>query len=478
MATTYQYRYTTGFTFDDSGQTSGIQVIAELTPPTLNGEKAPFLIQEYSNITFNLKSAEEALKFQLDNFGEFKNNFSYPQTGTPVALEDDPNPPPATPPGINESNPTPPNLEEDIETDLTSPSIKNSTNDKGEFLIDNSALNDKPASPIPVPNPSVIKIKKEGYKAESISIQKGDGTYKEDLGIIKLTPTQQQLKLDKLKLSQLSIPEIEFMSLEKKDWKYFLQDQLNSQIINIKKTLIPIVISLIAEFGISKAQEMLGEKLSELKSCPNQNKLKEIVKRKNKLVKTLNDILKVIETSLVAAGITQGVIVALDVAVKLFKNTPIPPPIDFTGTISQQKDNNQPKIEKILELSKKINGSVLSILVVLRQNLVLVLDLLKMLDGLIQDCYPEAGQSDLRVELLELTKEQSNQQSPLVTNVNGFEMGVETEKTTSTLKRKRAIARNKQGIIMLKGEFSYSSIDQILIDELSFYIQTNNLKAD
>ena len=57
-------------------------------------------------------------------------------------------------------------------------------------------------------------------------------------------------------------------------------------------------------------------------------------------------------------------------------------------------------------------------------------------------------------------------------------MGVETEKTTSTLKRKRAIARNKQGIIMLKGEFSYSSIDQILIDELSFYIQTNNLKAD
>ena len=114
----------------------------------------------------------------------------------------------------------------------------------------------------------------------------------------------------------------------------------------------------------------------------------------------------------------------------------------------------------------------------LRQNLVLVLNLLKMLDGLIQDCYPEAGQSDLRAELLELTKEQSNQESPLVTNVNGFEMGVETEGTTSTLKRKRAIARNKQGIVMLKGEYSYSSIDQILIDELSFYIQTNNLKAD
>ena len=84
MATTYQYKYTTGFTFDDSGQASGIQVIAELSPPTFNVDKAPFVIQEYSNVTYNLKSAEEALKFKLDNFGEFKNNFSYPPTGTSI----------------------------------------------------------------------------------------------------------------------------------------------------------------------------------------------------------------------------------------------------------------------------------------------------------------------------------------------------------------------------------------------------------
>ena len=391
----------------------------------------------------------------------------------PVFLEKIEEPP--TPPSNDETNPTPP---PSLESPIPSPPTTVNTSNEGKFKLDNSSLNDDPTKISPTGNPSNIKIKKEGYKTEIVPIQKGDGTYKEDLGIIKLTPTQQQLKLDKLKLSQLSIPEIEFMSLEKKDWKYFLQDQLNSQIINIKKTLIPVVISLIAEFGISKAQEMLGEKLDELKSCPNQNKLKEIVKRKNKLVKTLNDILKIIETSLKVAGITQGVITVLDVAVKLLKNTPIPPPLDPSGVISQQKDVNTPKIEKILELSKKINGSVLSILVVLRQNLVLVLDLLKMLDGLVQDCYPEAEQSDLRAELLELTKEQSNQQSPLIIDVNGFEMGVETEKTTSTLKRKRAIARNKQGVVMLKGEYSYSSIDQILIDELSFYIQTNNLKAD
>ena len=46
------------------------------------------------------------------------------------------------------------------------------------------------------------------------------------------------------------------------------------------------------------------------------------------------------------------------------------------------------------------------------------------------------------------------------------------------LKRRRAVAKNKQGVIILQGEPSFSSIDQILIDELVFYIQQNNLKAE
>ena len=57
-------------------------------------------------------------------------------------------------------------------------------------------------------------------------------------------------------------------------------------------------------------------------------------------------------------------------------------------------------------------------------------------------------------------------------------MGVETEKTTNSLKRRRATATNAGGVVMLKGEWSFSSIDQILIDELVFYIQVNDLKAD
>ena len=72
----------------------------------------------------------------------------------------------------------------------------------------------------------------------------------------------------------------------------------------------------------------------------------------------------------------------------------------------------------------------------------------------------------------------SLQTSPSPTNeINGFILTTETESTTNSLKRTRAIAKNNQGIIILTGEYSLTSIKQILIDELVFYIKINDLKA-
>ena len=90
------------------------------------------------------------------------------------------------------------------------------------------------------------------------------------------------------------------------------------------------------------------------------------------------------------------------------------------------------------------------------------------------------AQEKITSDLLEATEEQALQGSPVVTNINGFEMGViPVEGTTNDqLLRRKAIARNKAGVIMLQGEPSFSSNDQILIDELIFYIKQNDLKAD
>ena len=189
---------------------------------------------------------------------------------TPVTLVGVDSPPEVTPP-LPPTSPLPLNPSLGEKEDPQVPII---SDNQGKFLVNSSSLSIEEMVKASTPSPllSKVQIKKEGYETINVPTQKGDGSYKEDLGIIKLTPIQQQLELDKLKLSQLSIPEIEFMSLDKKDWKYFLQDQLDTQIINIKKTLIPVVIGMIATFGIAKATEMIGEKLDDIKSCPNQDK--------------------------------------------------------------------------------------------------------------------------------------------------------------------------------------------------------------
>ena len=86
----------------------------------------------------------------------------------------------------------------------------------------------------------------------------------------------------------------------------------------------------------------------------------------------------------------------------------------------------------------------------------------------------QVNQFAIANQLTDLTNQNPNP----ISSINGFKMDVESENTPSPIKRRRAIAKNKQNITMLTGEWSYSSIDQILIDELVFYIQQKDLKAD
>ena len=83
-------------------------------------------------------------------------------------------------------------------------------------------------------------------------------------------------------------------------------------------------------------------------------------------------------------------------------------------------------------------------------------------------------------ELLLVTNNTTeNLETPVVSNLNGFTFDILTDNTNpvGTLKRRFAVAKNKRGVIQLRGESSFSASDQVLIDELIFYIQQNDLKA-
>ena len=292
------------------------------------------------------------------------------------------------------------------------------------------------------------------------------------IGVIELSPLQIDLNQSISKLQSLPEPAIKAIIASKTNFETFQQKKLNDILITLQFTLLPIILKMLAEFGISNAKQALDKKFNQPQICPSPEQINKIIRKKNKLVKQLNITYKVIKTTNNVLDITLGFIIALETLQKATLGIPLPTPPSITfseRTLDQQ-----------IKKYKLIVQTVSMILKVLEEVLKEIIRYLNLLDQYIQYCSPDSTltQEIISVDLTALTQQQTQQQSPVVTNVNGFEMGVETEATTNTLKRRRAIARNKKGVVMLKGEWSFSSIDQILIDELVFYIQVNDLKAD
>jgi len=356
---------------------------------------------------------------------------------------------------------------------------KTRTNKNGIFTLNGNTNTSQSIS---------IDVDFKGYSSQTLNPYLGNNEFKSDLGVIILQSTTTELSADKITSSQISEKQIDSLSKDKKDFKYHSQKKLNDSLNNLKNRLLPAILTLIAEFGVTKANDIVTKNSDEIQNiiqnktfCPSPDRLTDIISRKNKLVKQLNNTFKLIDSTTKALGITEGTIEALNLAYQILKNLPVPSavagvgvPISIINNVQDSKD----RIDKLITGLRSLTVGSLTILSLLKEVLIQVINFLNLLDQLVQFCYPNADQEKVSAELTALTSQQSNQLSPIVTNVNGFEMGVETEKTTNTLKRRRAIARNKGGVIMLQGEWSFSSVDQILIDELVFYIQQNNLKAD
>ena len=371
----------------------------------------------------------------------------------------------------------------------TIPGAKISTNDQnqttskinGQFILKGKTTSDKKIS---------ISVSLKGYTPQNFIPYYGDDTIKSNLGVIQLQLIQKSLDQDKIDSTLLTDSQINSLTKSINSPSSFFQKKLTTSIINVKSRLIPLILTLIAGFGVTQVNKLIAKgtpKISDIQNqitCPTQAELARIISRKNRLVKQLNRLLKVIQSTekfinsiKKFISTSSKTILGLDIS-SLALPSSIPPGIGIpVGTINKSGDVINLLKNQIKGEQGKIDNLV-SPLTLLKSVIAQALQYLNLLDNLVQHCYPDANQEQISAELTAITTDESNQESPIVTDVNGFTMGVETEVTDSSLKRRRAIATNKQGVVMLKGEFSFSSIDQILIDGLVFYIQTNNLKAD
>ena len=346
------------------------------------------------------------------------------------------------------------------------------TDSNGKFTIDIPSF------------PNNLTISYVGYNTKEVKPFKGDGEVKTDLGVQQLITLKQDISKDLLSSSQMSSSQVDSLLKSKKDANYYTQKRLSDTVKDIKSQLIPIAIGMVAEFGIASASVLITKQQSEIQryvdnsTCPTPDTLNKLLNTKNKLYKKINNITNTIDVTTMALGITTGILGGLNIALQISKNNPAPASVVSVGIISQSEAIIK-KLEGTITKLSAISAGSLIILVSIRQVLTQLMQYLSLLDMLIQHCAPNTPQAQetLNKALLDLTKEAEQQSVIVPPDVNGFTLTVETEITEKPLKRKRAIAKNKSGVNLLQGEWSFSSIDQILIDELTFYIQTNDLKA-
>jgi hypothetical protein len=295
-----------------------------------------------------------------------------------------------------------------------------------------------------------------------------------------LSLTQTSNVEDNLKSIQMDKKSLKSILQPEKDAEFYLRKRLTDSVNDIKSQLIPITLSMLTVYGISKADDIIKKQKNEIQkyidnsTCPTPDTLDKLLNKKNKLYKKLNHIASNIDSTTKALGITNVILDGMNLTLQIIKSNPAPAGAVSVGVLSQIEGIIK-KIEIAIKVSKSISVGTILILSIIRQVLTQLMQYLSLLDMLIQHCAPNTPQSQelLNLSLLELNKEIE----PVPNVINGFTLTVETEITEKPLKRKRAIAKNKSGVNLLQGEWSFSSIDQILIDELTFYIQTNDLKA-
>ena len=245
--------------------------------------------------------------------------------------------------------------------------------------------------------------------------------------------------------------------------------------------LFPLAISLMVIFGITK----LVKSVEEEARCPNNALIRECIRRRNSIVKQINQMYFVIAANTALAALflylsfqLKGVKFSIG---SLAFPVSVPPGVGVPYALISKLEQIQDLLESFSTISKDLKKALIISLVFLVISLVIILRYLKRIDELIEGCAEEGiPMEEINAELLALSANAEEQGDAKLNNVNGFELSVIKEEKfkVGDQYRRRAIAKNSDGITILQGEPSFSAEDQILLDELTFYIIQNNLKAD
>lgn len=257
---------------------------------------------------------------------------------------------------------------------------------------------------------------------------------------------------------------------------------------------------IILEKGIQisdQIQPQLTNIQNELNSAPNgaclpPAQLDLIILQRNNIVNKLNQIGSVLDTATVAAGITSDLLNSLITAAQTLRITKtaliaadataggVGP---FASLVFQANEvldalkfdslgnSKLNKLKTIIDNTAapiSLTGSFISIAIVS----------LNSIDNILRQCSPNSTYLAISNDLENITLRQNIAENTLnQITYKGFVLEIEIVPYTPTVNRRRAIGKNQSGIIMIQTEFSFTTSNQVLINELKLIIDRDNLKA-
>ena len=138
------------------------------------------------------------------------------------------------------------------------------------------------------------------------------------------------------------------------------------------------------------------------------------------------------------------------------------------------KPDGTPNIPPLAINAAQVSPAVASV----QSIIVKCVDLLDRIDTLILLCNPNATLSPLSDSIDNIYANESLAEISDNSNTyKGFVLEIETRPYTPRVNESRAVGKNKSGIVMTYTDWSFASDTKVLIDELKFIIDRDNLKA-
>ena len=250
---------------------------------------------------------------------------------------------------------------------------------------------------------------------------------------------------------------------------------------------------LLKKLGVTSLNEVDPELIKQT-FCPTQESLDRIIEQRNGMVTYLNNqqtrinnLKKPIEASGELINFTQqtATIIKATTAIVNAGLALIPlaafgnPVISFINLINTVREtilvdnNNVPRIPKLQGAISNVNIPLNQLSRLITK---IVLELTK-IDDIINLCRPSAELIPLTPEVLATVAIQLS--SDLATTddnlYKGFRLEIETRPYTDTVNQNRAVGKNQSGIVLINTDWSFASDPNVLIRELQFKIDTENL---